>query len=292
MPSYFNQVQNPSMQVTASLRETITDIRNAFLSCSFTRTLQSGSIDDLNTLTPLTTPHTQYTYDIFAFTDALQSTSPVFIKVRYLSGHGTTAIQIGCQMGTAHDNSGSLAGAERLTEITSTSVQSLGSIVGSSITACGDGSYMTLAVFPQMAHGQFFVFERLYDTLGQPTGSGFHMLGTDGQTSGKTIYSQVGLVGKAPSTRESSWIPNSRPSRVPATYNGRLVLGLIYPFFGKPYNPSPNILLGTSTDFPNILQSINYTTYGTEKSYIAMGSNFNQTNSQIYTNGRFLLRNS
>jgi hypothetical protein len=296
MPSYYTAVVNPNTQLTASFRETVEDIRNAFLSCSFTRTVQSGSIDNISALNPPITNDQQITYDIFAFNDALQSTSPLFIKVRYRGSGGNApscnGIQLWTSMGTAHDNSGSLTGIDALTEVGIASATSFAIVSGSTINASGDGSYMSLVVFPQMLHTQLAVFERLYDINGQPTGSGFHMLATDVNRTVKTLHSQMALVGKTPATRETIWIPNSRPSRAPSLYDGRLVLGLIYPFFGKPYNPSPNILVGTSTDFPNTLQAVRYTVYGAERLYMALGSNFNVANCQLYTNGRFLLRMS
>lgn len=296
MATYFNTVANPNMQTTASLRETIGDIRDAFSACGFTRTTQSGSVDDLSTLTPRTSVG-MVTYDVFAFTDALQAVSPLFIKIEYyvngVSLPTTSQIGLFAQMGSSIDNSGSFLSINTLTALGNTHGSSTTIVSGSTIHANGDGSYMTLCVFPQMDSAQFLVFERLYDINGQPTGSGFHMLGTDARTgASKTIYSQMALTGQAPSVRESVWLPNSRSSRAPALYDGRLVLGLMYPFYGKPYNPSPNILIGTSTDFPNTLQSIKYTMYGTERSYIALGSIFNQTNSRIYSDSRFLMRYS
>lgn len=296
MPSYFNTVLNPNMQVTASMREIIADVRNAFLSCSFVRTVQSGSVDDLTTLTPSLTANGQITYDIFAFNDALQSTSPLFIKVRYtpMGGLGSSMAspQLFFQMGTAHDSSGSLTSVDALTEVGTAVGYSTEPTSGSSIYASGDGSYMALTFFPESDEMQIAVFERLYNTNGQPNGTGFHMMATNAvvPSNGKTLYSQMALNGTAPSLRESVWIPNSRPSREPAIYDGRLVLGLFYPFHGKPYNPSPNILLGTSTDFPTRFMKVAYTVYGTTGTYMYMGSNLDSGNVIQYSNGRILMR--
>ena len=295
MPSYFNQVYEPNAAITASLREIITDVRNAFLSCSFVRTVQSGSIDNISTIIPRTTTG-QITYDIFAFNDVLQSTSPLFIRIGYLQNGTTNAnLTLSFQMGKAHNDSGSLTGIDTLTQRNTsgyTNVQT--NISASSIYASGDGGYMTLAYMPEAAYGQLTVFERLYNSVGVPTGDGHHMIAmsTDGNgfTMGRVIGSQMALNGKLPSAIELNALPNSRPSRVPATYDGRLVLGLIYPMYGRPYNPTPNLLLGTSNDFPRLHQRQKYTVYGTERTYVALGSVFENNDVKQYTNGAYLMR--
>jgi len=294
MPSYFNQVLNPNMFLTASMRETIEDIRTAFLSCSFVRTVQSGSVDNISTLNPPTgTPSLTIpiTYDVFAFNDSWQSTNPLFIKVRYfpLGTSNLYLMSLGIQMGTAHNNSGSFTGVDTTTELSyfSNSVPSPTS--GSTIHAWGDGGAIAFTMFPQNAMGTFFVSERLYDINGQPTGSGFHMVGITNTLGSKTIYSQTAFYGQAPAPQESTYIPNSRPSRVPSLYDGRYIAGLVYPFYGRPLNPSPNILVGNSTDLATNLQRIKYTVYGTERGYINAGS-FLAGSTTINSNVRFLLR--
>lgn len=289
MATYFKSIVNPNTQMTASLHETISSVRDAFISCGFTRTVQSGSLDNITTLIPLAATNQQYTYDVFAFNDAWQATNPLFIKVRYMSGVGITTVNLFCQMGTAHNSTGSFTGIDTLTEITNPGTSTVTVVSGSSIHGCGDGSFMTLAVFPQMSTGQFFVFERLYTTTGQPTGSGFHMIGTDGSGgASKNLYSQTALYGSAAASRESGFIPNSKSSRSPSLYDGRFVAGLIYPFAGRPFNPTPNILVAFSTDVTTTLQDLRYTMYGAEQQYINLGSNL----SFLYNNGRFLLRNT
>lgn len=284
MASYVNVVANPNMQVTASLQETISDIRNAFLSCSFTRTVQSGSVDDISTLIPVAGFNSQIAYDIFSFNDVWQSTHPLFVKVRYMTGHHNTHLQLACQMGSVHNNSGSLIGVDTLTEIVFTAASSSPrTVIPASIHGCGDGSFMSLLAFPQLSRGQGFVFERLYDINGQPTGSGFHMFGNSTEI---VFYSQTTLHGAAPATRETAYIPNSRPSRTSGLYDGRLVLGMVYPFAGRPWNPTPNILMGTANDFPNTLQPTRYTMYGTVRDYAAMSAESATT----YDNNRILLR--
>jgi hypothetical protein len=277
-------------------RTTIANVRNAFLSCSFVRTVQSGSVDDLTTLSTSSVQNTIRTYDIFAFNDSWQATNPLFIKVVYNTGFGATTQQLFyCRfsMGTAHNSSGSLTGTSTLTEVTDT-VQNISSPgTNQPIYATGDGSYMTLFLYSSAdTCAQMAVFERLYDTNGNSTGSGFHMVATNANGSNKIIYSQACYYGGTPPAREINSIPCVKPTRAPSTYNGTLLLGTVYPFIGKPLNPSPNILLGDSTTFSTPYATQTYTMYGTTRTYRVGTANLSWDPMRIFVNNRFLLRDA
>lgn len=273
--------------------ESIGNIRNAFLACGFTRTLQSGSVDDLTTLSITPATSTLRTFDIFAFNDIWQATHPLFIRVRYFTGpsSGPSALECYFSMGTAHNSSGSFTGTSTLTEIANTTNWNHTVQTNQPIYASGDGSYMAISIYGNTATtAQLAVFERFYDANGLPTGSGFHMVGTNNNSTDKIIYSQACYHGQTPPARDSIAIPCLRPTRTPLIYNGNLLLGMIFPFVGKPMNPSPNILIGNSTTFPTAYATSTYTMYGSSRTYIPLSSAYNQTNSQVFPNSRFLLR--
>lgn len=274
--------------------QTINNVRNAFLSCSFTRTVQSGSVDDLSTLPVEIGNGTVRTYDIFAFNDSWQATHPLFIRVRYATGNAASP-QSGFQclfsMGTAHNSSGSFTGTSTLTEISYTANWSYTTQTNQPIHASGDGSYMAMSIYgDQATTAQLAVFERFYDANGLPTGSGFHMVGTNNNSTAKIIYSQACYHGQTPPTRDSIAIPCIRPTRTSLIYNGNLLLGMIFPFVGRPMNPSPNILIGNSTTFPTAYATSTYTMYGSSRTYIVLGSAYTQASSQVFPSSRFLLR--
>jgi hypothetical protein len=292
MPSFTQFVDTSNFADSGTIGRSMSAIRDAFLTCSFTRTTQSGSVNDLYSLAPRGAANSLVTYDIFAFNDAWQGSNPLFIKVRYLSGVAANAIRLDFQMGTAHNSSGSLTGTSILAEVSGTATAAHTPTSGSPVFASGDGSYMSLISYPtDVTIAQLAVFERLYDNNGNPTGSGFHMVCTSAAAAFKTIYSQMAFYGSAPAPQEDTSIPNSRPSLAPAIYNGRLILGLVYPMAGLPQNPSPNILIGTSADFTQAYQTIRYNVYGTERLYRHAGDRFAQaTSARTYADGRYLLR--
>jgi hypothetical protein len=194
-------------------------------------------------------------------------------------------------MGTAHNSSGSFTGVSTLTEITNTANWSYTVQTNQPTYASGDGSYMAISIHGNQATtAQLAVFERFYDANGLPTGSGFHMVGTNNNSTAKIIYSQACYYGQPPTTRDSIAIPCIKPSRAPSTYNGNRILGMVFPFIGRPMNPSPNILFGDTTTFPTAYTTTTYTMYGTPRTYIPLSTAHNQTNSQIFSNNRFLLR--
>ena len=308
-----------NFQVSASMIEQIYAVRNAFLSCSFTRTSQSGtvglcSVDDLSDTSKIlghSSSQQLVTTDIFAFGDSWQATNPLYIKVSYVVGAKNWHLRTDWSMGSVHNGSGSLTGVDTLTIIGQSQDSANDASVptsGTTVWAGGDGSAIALMTFPQHGGSNFYgvaswvVFERFYDSNGQPTGSGFHMIGVpcgtfNGVAVTRTVRSQASLYGTAPATQEvgAGCVPNARPSSVPALYDGRLVLGLIYPMAGVPQNPSPNILLGNTTDLSIAYQTFPYTVYGTTRTYRNVSNRYDDSTtgprvSNIYTDGRWALR--
>lgn len=302
MPSYvnlnvINNVSNSTNPATGNsyIADLVGAVRNGFLSCSFTRTVQSGSINDLNTLPSITGQAQAITYDIFAFNDGLQATHPLFIKVEYRTSFEVNSLGLSIEMGSAHNNSGSIISTDKIVGGHSTySNGGAGTPGVDKIYASGDGSYITMTSLVNTANScQVIVCERFYDQYGQPTGSGFHMISTrSGNVIGGTniyLVQQATKYGEAPPTSEIYNVVHSRPGRVPSIYGGNLILGLVYPFLGKPMNPSPNILFGESTTFPTTYSTIDYTVYGQQYTYINTGGTLS-VDQRISSNGRWLVR--
>ncbi len=273
MATYYAVTPTASMTTNAQAQaDTIRNVRNAFLSCSFTRMTVSGSVDDLTTLSTGSVSNTLRTFDIFAFNDSLQATHPLYIRVGYRTSlSNPSPPNYTFQMGTAYNSSGSLTGVSTFTEIADDQGPAATVQFNQPVYASGDGSYMTIFIHAATNTAQFAVFERFYDTQGNVTGSGFHMVGVN--NTPKQIHSQAAYYGQTPPTRNTVVLPCILPTRANLFYNGSLLLGTVYPFIGKPLNPSPNILLGNSGTFATPAQSVTYTMYGASKSYIVNPAN-------------------
>ena len=176
-------------------------------------------------------------------------------------------MQVALQMGNAHNSSGSLTGTSVTTEIVSTSVTAAAPVSGATVTASGDGSYIAVVNLPQDNNSaQQFVCERLYDVNGQPVSGGFHLIGSNAGTSNKTFTSQVSYSGSSPAPQQSNGPVFLKSTINPTILDGRLQLGLVFPYAGFPLNPTPNMILATTSEV-SPYQLIRYTMYGVERTY-------------------------
>lgn len=299
MPSYakINVQLNLSASVNPEtgnnyLADVLDSVRNMFLTCSFTRIGVSGSVTDLSTLPAPTLANTLIAYDVFAFNDSWQATHPLYVRVNYRTGVHRASPCFLVEMGSQINVSGSIISDDKLSGETISAAGSTAVNEGSSsIYASGDGSYISSLLCPTNANtNQVFVCERFYDQFGQPTGSGFHFL-TSGYSGEAILRQSATLYGQSPPTAETRTAVVIRPSRVPAIYDGNLVLGMVTPFVGKPMFPSRNLLMGESTTFTSTYQTVNYTMYGTSSVYMNAGNNLSQANNHnVYSNSRWLVR--
>lgn len=297
MPSYINL--NASTSTTGSINpatgnkfiaDTITQYRDMFLSCSFIRTVQFGSEDDLSTLPSVDAFNTFIAYDIYAFNDSWQSTHPLFVKIEYRSSYTPNSVQMVAEMGSAHNNSGSIISADRIALGSQTGNGGAAVPTTDRIYASGDGSYIVIANTPTYNRScQVLLCERFYDQYGQPSGSGFHMVNTRSANAVSFVLQQATMYGQTPPAAEQHNVIHTRPSRVPAIYGGNLILGLVYPFVGRPMNPSPNLLFGESTTFNTNYSSMQYNVYGQQNTYLNTGGTLG-IDQRIVANGRWLVR--
>lgn len=122
----------------------------AMQSCGLSQTTDTGQINWTTVVIPATI-NTAGGYEIYKFTDALQSTSPVFLKIEYgtgdlLTGNGTPGMWL--TVGQGSNGSGTLTGT------LSARYQILGTYSNAPITSttisyptyiCFDGSYLGVA---------------------------------------------------------------------------------------------------------------------------------------------------
>lgn len=105
---------------TLTLSATITDAEFRTMAQFLANTMESGGVIrtadtgqvNLSTMTFPGTNNTAAGYEIRRFTDALQSTAPVFLKIEYARGGGTNFFDIFLTIGTGSDGSGNLTGVK------------------------------------------------------------------------------------------------------------------------------------------------------------------------------------
>ena len=150
-------------------------LSDAIQAVGLVKTADTGQIDWLTVLAP-TTPSQIRGYEIFRFNDALQATSPIFIKISYGSGgYGVSATScpyIKTAVGKGSDGSGNLTDILHIERDTYTNGSSNSTDYASYVSS-GDGSMLVFTLWPMSpidTHGYRFVLERSRDAIGLPTG--------------------------------------------------------------------------------------------------------------------------
>lgn len=128
-------------------------ISAAIRACGFAATADTGQINWTTVASP-TTNNAVAGYEIYAFNDTLQSTSPVYFKLSYGSGsyHASSTNgypQLLITVGTGTDGAGNLTGVTTSANIQTMGTASAAGGITNTTTqyptyVCGDGSYIGL----------------------------------------------------------------------------------------------------------------------------------------------------
>ena len=150
-------------------------LSDAIQAVGLVKTADTGQINWLTVSAP-TTPDQIRGYEIFRFNDALQSTSPIFIKISYGSGpYGagpTDCPTIKTEVGKGSNGSGILTDILHIERDTLAGGYSDSTNYNSYVSS-GDGSMLAFTLWPMSSidtHGYRFVLERSRDAIGLPTG--------------------------------------------------------------------------------------------------------------------------
>lgn len=124
----------------------------AMQSCGLSQTSDTGQINWSTVAVP-TTANTSAGYEIYQFTDALQSTYPIFVKIEYGTGPNQTTTgdypQIWFTVGEGSNGSGTLTGTLTTRQNVIANYNASGSITNTTVPyptyICFDGSYLGVA---------------------------------------------------------------------------------------------------------------------------------------------------
>lgn len=117
----------------------------AMQSCGLSQTTDTGQINWSTVAIP-TVILTSGGYEIYKFTDALQATAPIFIKIEYGSGETLITPMIWITVGTGTNGAGALTGVTTTRTSTSMLVNSNTALISNTLPyatyICFDGSYL------------------------------------------------------------------------------------------------------------------------------------------------------
>lgn len=149
-------------------------LSDAIQAVGLVKTADTGQINWLTVSAPTTNQIRGY--EIFRFNDALQATSPIFIKISYGSGiYGvgpTNCPHIKTEVGKGSDGSGNLTNILHIERGICPNGNSDSTDYYSYVSS-GDGSMLAFTLWPMSpidTHGYRFVLERSRDAIGLPTG--------------------------------------------------------------------------------------------------------------------------
>lgn len=245
--------------------------------CGLVQTANTGQINWTTVAKP-TGATTYMGYEIWRFNDSLQSTAPVFIKVEYGSGGTATVPGMAITVGASTNGAGTISGAK--------TAQLPGSATGSSASsstgncyASGDGSYLTLMLFPGYGPNNSSestmacCIDRTRNADGTANGEGVLVIATAGRTSspnatyhcvnfsgtiqGASIYNPPAPI---PIDTVTSWVTGADVGLVP-----------ILPFTPKIHSPALGALLHRSADIVRGTD-ISVSMYGTTHTFKALGT--------------------
>lgn len=246
-----------------------------------TKTADTGQVS-WGSVTTLVAQGTVRDYEVFAFTDALQATKPIYVRLDY-SGNATST-GINCRFGTTTDGAGTLGGF----------VLNLGAFLNMVSTGGGtrnvytssDGSYLALALNLTGASSSTFdglggvVVERTRDADGTANGLGYNVWYWSATVQTQTTQSST--FGNSYARIFDSSIVQPGGLGDPAMFipsiggmgTSALVSSVAYAFpaytFGlAPGGASKALMFGMSSDFPR-QSTVTISHYGTNMTFLPM----------------------
>lgn len=148
----------------ATFRAWASGVSAALQACGLVKTTDTGQIDFATVLTSTAADQVRG-YEIFRFSDSLQATRPVFIKVEYGSGASVASSPgMWVSVGTGTDGAGNLTG--------NTSRQKVASLTAAAgaLTTFVSGSSNRIGFAVYTSHFGTFMIERSKDDFGVDTG--------------------------------------------------------------------------------------------------------------------------
>lgn len=156
----------------ATFRQWAQGIHNALVAVGMVQTADTGQIN-LATAARPGALNTAAGYEIFRFSDALQATAPVFIKIEYGVGGALDRPSIAVTVGTGTNGAGTLSGAGVRTRVG----PSASKTAGTNLPLRASGSSRRLALVYNYDSGSasfagLIVVERLRDAADNPVAAG------------------------------------------------------------------------------------------------------------------------
>jgi hypothetical protein len=238
-------------------------LSDAMTAVGFIKTADTGQIDWVTVAKPAGTSTFQG-YEIRAFSDSLQATNPVIVKIEYGSGAGSATYPgIRVTVGRATDGAGNFVG-----EVT-TSIQAYKGSQGTSLQPCfvsGSTDRIGAVLFADSSTYSFsFWIERVKSDAGVNTDDGIDLCCKTGTNMYQVFFPKKGL--QFPITAVAG-LPCLYPYSGGISYAGNLGLFPVYTNMGYIANPNLAAIIYDSAAIGSVGSIITASIFGVDHDYV------------------------
>lgn len=242
---------------------------DALKACSnLTQTADTGQIDWAAATRP--TANLYGGYEIYRFNDALQSTTPVFIKIEYGTGSNASYPAIRVTIGTGSDGSGNLTGNSRMfTGVILTTVTSSTSTWNCYVSH--DAGRLDVAMFVGSGTNMAFCFSlcRTRDDTGAMTDEGVDFVAAGNGTKFHQFVPREGTGGVYPEPASTNY-QCAAPNTGTGTFGLDVGVYPVFPYRGYAGNPTGVAVFFQSDFTSNTI--VSFSMYGAPWTYVAVGN--------------------
>lgn len=267
----------PDNNTDANFRLWINEIHNSLIAFGWAQTSDTGQIN-FSTVTRPSTTNLYQGYAVYKMGDALQSTSPFFIRFDFGTGGNSDAPQIKLNVGLSTDGAGNIVNG--IGTQSASGVTSAGSVTLSACRTSGTSSSfrMNFWLCTGLGLGFWLAIERDKDATGADTANGFNVvwaLANSGSALiiGSTFFCSDGTFSGIDAGGMYAMVSSNSSQ----TSGGSTGVGPVRCALGPLRNPMIGLLLTSRTDWTN--ESTNaITIYGASHTYIMLRTSSTTTN--------------
>lgn len=261
-------------------RDFCSGISTGLQAAGLTQTSDTGQIN-LSTVLKPSASNTTSGYQIYRFSDALQSTTPVFIRVEYASAASAGSCSLNIQVGTGTNGAGTLTGQTSTNAVT----KNLGNTVASNFYFSGDGSRIAMAggISASSNNNILFCVERLRNSSGANTADGIYVLAGSAQGGGSnpaTYQQVVPASGTILAQGTGQSIASFAPPQT-LSLGSDLYVSPFHPTSYTVHNPCASFVKYYYTDF-NTGTPATISLYSTAMTFLPLGQIYPLTNTMLY----------
>lgn len=257
----------------AAVKAWITAADAMLVASGLTRTADTGQLDIGAIPAASQTMGISYGYTVYAFSDSLQGSAPIIIRIDWGTGYYNNPSHPGVKItvGSRTNGGGTHVGARSSTHV----IFSYHNLATEAVCRAyhGDGFVAFHVPGPvgntSNACGIFFAVERFRDAAGNARADGFVVVSSSYTSEGAPLYSAVNTTLGLVYPSRLSW-PGLLPEWNTWNIGGTTGVAWVYPITDRQDNPITSVVVGLIGDFPTASSLSTLTVYGAQRQYVTL----------------------